>query len=72
MVKCRRKDMGEITLEEIYKEVRSIKEMLEEFMEKSLINVLPEEEIDEKEWKELEEIREENEYLPLKEVKKHE
>ena len=64
--------MSGITLEEIYKEVRSIKEILEEFMERSLINVLPEEEIDDKEWKELEEIRRENKYMPLKKLKKHE
>ena len=62
--------MGEVTLETIYREIMNIRGMLEEFMERTLINVLPEEEIDEKEWEELREIKEEGEYISLREVRR--
>jgi len=62
--------MSEVTLETIYREIKDIREILEEFMERTLINVLPEEEIDEKEWEELREIQEEDEYISLTEVRR--
>jgi len=62
-----------ITLEMVYREVRAIRQMLEELAEKALINVLPEEEVDEEELKELEEAEEEikrGDYVTLEEAKK--
>jgi hypothetical protein len=62
-----------VTLEMVYREVRNIREMLEELAEKSITNVLPEEEVSEQEWKELAEAEEEirkGEYVTLEEAKK--
>ncbi|MCP8309075.1 MAG: hypothetical protein H3Z53_06050 [archaeon] len=62
-----------ITLKTIYKEVRNIREMLEELAEKTVINVLSEEEIGEEEWRELREAEEEirkGEYVTLEEAEK--
>ncbi|NWG09612.1 MAG: hypothetical protein HXX80_04815 [Nitrososphaerales archaeon] len=57
----------------VYKEVKNIREMLEELAEKTVINILPEEEIGEEEWRELGEAEEEirkGEYVTLEEAKK--
>jgi len=62
-----------VTLEMVYREVKNIKEILEELAEKSLVNVLPEEEVSEQEWKELAEAEEEirkGEYVTLEEAEK--
>lgn len=62
-----------VTLEMVYKEVRNIRKMLEELAEKAVINVLPEEEIGEEEWRELKEAEEEirkGDYVKLEEAKK--
>ena len=60
-------------MEMVYREVKAIRQMLEEFAEKALINVLPEEEVDEEELREIEEAEEEikrGEYVTLEEAKK--
>ncbi|GBE18855.1 hypothetical protein BMS3Abin16_01464 [archaeon BMS3Abin16] len=62
--------MSEVTLEMVYQEIKNIKLTLEEFMEKSLVNVLPEEEIDSEEWNELKGIKESDEYVSVKRVKR--
>ena len=62
--------MSEVTLEMVYQEIKNIKLTLEEFMEKSLVNVLPEEEIDSEEWNELKGIKESDEYVSAKRVKR--
>ena len=54
----------------VYQEIKNIKLTLEEFMEKSLVNVLPEEEIDSEEWNELKGIKESDEYVSVKRVKR--
>ena len=62
-----------VTLEMVYREVRNIRKMLEELAEKAIINVLPEEEIGEEEWRELREAEEEirkGDYVKLEEAKK--
>ncbi len=64
---------GSVTLEMVYREVRNIREILEELAEKSIVNVLLEEEVSEQEWKELEEAEEEirdGEYVTLEETEK--
>ncbi|MFV2041343.1 MAG: hypothetical protein ACC644_05055 [Candidatus Hydrothermarchaeales archaeon] len=62
--------MSEVTLEMVYQEIKNIKLTLEEFMEKSLVNVLPEEKISVEEWDELNEIKEADEYVSIKRVKR--
>ena len=62
--------MSKITLEMVYEEIKTIRRLLEELVEYSLENILPTEEISEEEMKELEEIKEKGEYVPLSEVKK--
>jgi hypothetical protein len=62
-----------VTLEMVYREVRSVRALLEELAEKSLVNVLPEEEVSQKEWRELEEAEKEigkGEYVTLEEAEK--
>ena len=62
-----------VTLEMVYREVRNIRKMLEELAEKSIVNVLPEEEVSEEEWRELGEAEEEikkGEYVTLEEAEK--
>ncbi len=54
----------------VYQEIKNIKLTLEEFMEKSLVNVLPEEKISVEEWDELNEIKEADEYVSIKRVKR--
>ncbi len=63
--------MSKITLEMVYEEIKTIRRLLEELVERSLENILPTEEISEEEMKELEEIKEKGEYVPLSEVKKN-
>ncbi|GIU72394.1 MAG: hypothetical protein KatS3mg003_1873 [Candidatus Nitrosocaldaceae archaeon] len=64
--------MSNITLEMIYEEIKSIKQLLEELAEKSIINIMPEESIDENELEEIEAIEKEGEYITLDEaIKKH-
>ena len=62
-----------VTLEMVYKEVKNIRQMLEELAERTVVNVLPDEEISEEEWRELREAEEEirkGEYVTLKEAEK--
>ena len=62
-----------ITLEMVYREVKTIRQLLEELAEKALINVLPEEEISREELKELKEAEEEikrGEYVTLEEAER--
>lgn len=64
---------GSVTLEMVYREVRNIREVLEELAEKSVINVLPEEEVSEQEKRELEQAEEEirkGEYVELEEAER--
>ena len=63
--------MSKITLEMVYEEIKTIRRLLEELVERSLENILPTEKIFEEEMKELEEIKEKREYVPLSEVKKN-
>jgi len=63
--------LSKITLEMVYEEIKTIRRLLEELVERSLENILPTEEISEEEMKELEEIKEKGEYVPLSEVKKN-
>lgn len=62
--------MVEVTLDMVYEEIKNLKASVEEFMEKSLNNLLPEEEISDEEWEELKEIKEEGEYLSIEKVKR--
>ncbi|RMF89725.1 MAG: hypothetical protein D6733_05660 [Methanobacteriota archaeon] len=62
--------MAEVTLDMVYEEIKNLKASVEEFMEKSLNNLLPEEEISDEEWEELKEIKEEGEYLSIEKVKR--
>jgi len=62
-----------VTLEMVYREVRNVRELLEELAEKSLVNLLPEEEVSQGEWRELEEAEGEirkGEYVTLEEAEK--
>lgn len=62
-----------ITIEMVYREVKNIREMLEELAEKALTNVIPEEEIGEEEWRELKNIEGEmkrGEYATLEEAER--
>jgi len=52
------KNMDEVTLEMVYKELQNMRRIMEEFMEKFLEHVLPEEELDEEEKRELEKVEE--------------
>jgi len=64
---------GTVTLEILYDEVRSIKKMLEELVERAVVNVLPEEEVSDEEWKEIMEIDAEietGEYVTLEEAER--
>jgi len=61
--------MDEVTLEMVYKELQNMRRIMEEFMEKFLEHVLPEEELDEEEKRELEKVEKENIYIPLKKVR---
>ena len=63
------KNMDEVTLEMVYKELQNMRRIMEEFMEKFLEHVLPEEELDEEEKRELEKVEKENIYIPLKKVR---
>ena len=63
------KNMDEVTLEMVYKELQNIRRIMEEFMEKFLEHVLPKEELDEKERREIEKVKKENIYIPLEKVR---
>ena len=63
------KNMDEVTLEMVYKELQNMRRIMEEFMEKFLEHVLPEEELDEEEKRELEKVEKENIYIPLEKVR---
>jgi len=62
-----------VTLKMVYREVKIIKQILEELAERSLVNVIPEEEISREEWRELQATEVElkkGEYIPLEEAEK--
>lgn len=62
---------GTVTLDTLYEEIKSIRMLLEEIMERGLTNVLPEEELKEKEWQEVAEIEaevEKGEYVTLEDA----
>ena len=63
------KNMDEVTLEMVYKELQNMRRIMEEFMEKFLEHVLPKEELDEKERREIEKVKKENIYIPLEKVR---
>ncbi len=61
--------MDKVTLEMVYKELQNMRRIMEEFTEKFLEHVIPEEELNEKEKRELEKVKKENVYIPLEEVR---
>lgn len=66
-------ESGAVTLEMIYEEVRSVRRMLEDLVEKAVVNVLPEEEVGDEEWEEIREVESEmerGEYVELEELKR--